>query len=141
MRSLNILIYGNRAARLRQLAYRLSDEGVKVQISSQLVDCLHASLYGIDFLLIDLDGLNSFLLNLLSAFCRNRPPNFPIIGISTQSPDDVVLLRDEYELKLDDYLFENPRPEDLIVRFPEIATKYMCDIDAVDDFRPSPIAG
>jgi hypothetical protein len=124
------MVCGGDALALQKIAQRLTDEGVKVQTTTQLVECLQASQHDWDFLLIDLDGLNSFLRSLLSSLCR-RFPNLPIIGISTKpvSPMNVTGVDDE--LGLDHCLSEIPRPEDLIVRFPQVAAKYLCDTGAL----------
>lgn len=126
MKPLTVLICGGDAPALQRIAKILSDEGVTVETSTQLVDNLCFSQKNWDFLLIDLDGLTSFLRSLLPAVCR-KFPNLPVIGISARSAADISSTALGYGLRLDEYLFEVPRPEDLIVRFPHIAAKYLCD--------------
>jgi hypothetical protein len=79
-----------------------------------------------DFLLIDVDGLNSFMRSLLPAL-GDSFPNLPMIGILRRPVADVSRLEEEYGPVLDAYTFETPRPEDLIVSFPQVAAKYLCE--------------
>jgi DNA-binding response OmpR family regulator len=123
MRTLNIMICSNDELTEQQMAQRLTDEGVKVQTSNYLISGLYAAQQEWDFLLIDLDGLNSFLRNVVPVV-RRRYPHLPIVGIWTKSADKMNGRGSDYGLDLDAYLSEIPRPEDLIVNFPEVATKY-----------------
>ena len=126
MKSLSILLCGGDAPALQQKAKMLADEGITVQTSTNLIENLCFSREQWDFLLIDLDGLSSFLRSVLPAVSRNFP-NLPMIGLSTKTDEDINPLQLGYGLELDDYLFESPRPEDLIVRFPQVAARYLCD--------------
>jgi len=126
MKSLTILICGSDTLSLQKKAQTLTEDGVKVEISTRLVDspCFLRQEY--DFLLIDLDGLDSFLRSLLPAVSR-KFPHVPIIGVSTRFGAGIAPMNLGYGLTLDDYLFEPPRTENLIVRFPHIAAKYLVD--------------
>jgi DNA-binding response OmpR family regulator len=110
-----------------------------VKISTDLIDNLCFSQQEWDFLLIDLDGLNSFLRSVLPAVSRNFP-NLPIIGLSTKTSEDIDPLQVGYGLELDDYLFEPPRPEELIVRFPQVAARYLCDTGSLAPPGTQPFA-
>ena len=131
MKSLSILLCGGDAPALQQKAKMLADEGITVQTSTNLIENLCFSREQWDFLLIDLDGLSSFLRSVLPAVSRNFP-NLPMIGLSTKTDEDINPLQLGYGLELDDYLFESPRPEDLIVRFiyNEIWNGYLSHITA-----------
>jgi hypothetical protein len=126
MKQLRILLCGGDIPALKKKAKMLADEGVKVETSTQLIDNLCFSHQEWDFLLVDLDGLSSFLRSLLPAVSRNFP-NLPMIGLSTKSGGDISSLQLGYGLELDDCFFEILQPEDLIVRFPQVAAKYLCD--------------
>ena len=130
MRTLSIMVCGGDLRALQRISQRLADEGVKVQTTTQLVECLQAPQQDWDFLLVDLDGLNSFLRSLLSSLSR-RFPNLPIVGISSHSATATTSTGLDEDLGLDNCLFEIPRPEDLIVRFPQVAAKYLCDTGAL----------
>ena len=130
MRTLSIMVCGGDPRSLQRIAQKLADEGVKVQTTTQLVECLQATHQDWDFLLVDLDGLNSFLRSLLSSLSR-RFPNLPIVGISSHSATITTNTGLDEDLGLDHCLFEIPRPEDLIVRFPQVAAKYLCDTGAL----------
>lgn len=124
MTPLRILICSGNEARIQYIANKLMDDGVQVQTISRLVDRLSFADHQWDFLLIDLDGLNSFLRSLLPAIFR-KFPNLPRIGITTKPATDEDVLDRGYGLDLDAYLTEVPQPEDLIVSFPQVATKYL----------------
>ena len=130
MRTLSIMVCGGDPRALQKISQTLADEGVKVQTTTQLVECLQAPQQDWDFLLVDLDGLNSFLRSLLSSLSR-RFPNLPIVGISSHSATTPTTTGLDEDLGLDHCLFEIPRPEDLIVRFPQVAAKYLCDTGAL----------
>ena len=93
--------------------------------STQPVDSLVSNEQDWDCLLVDLDGLNSFLRSLLPSM-SNYFPNLPMVGISTKSSPAETLDQGR-GLKLDACLNRLPRPEDLIVSFPQVAAKYLCD--------------
>ena len=126
MKPLSILLCGGDVPALQKKAKMLADEGVQVETSTQLIDNLCFSHHEWDFLLVDLDGLSSFLRSLLPAVSRNFPL-LPMIGLSTKAAEEISLMQFGYGLELDDYFFEALRPEDLIVRFPQVASKYLCD--------------
>ena len=126
MRSLNILICGSDRRMMQGLVQRFGDGGVNAQACDHLIDNLCCSGQEWDFLLIDLDRLDSFLRTLLSAV-RYKFPDLPMIGISTKSVGDTGLLNRSLDLKLDTYFSGIPRPEELIVRFPQISAKYLFD--------------
>lgn len=122
MTPLKILICGGDVPTLQRMAQKLADEGVKVATSTSVIDSLCFSGQEWDFLLIDLDGLTSFLRSLLPAISRKFPA-LSIIGLSSRAQIDLPGLG--YGLELDDFLSEIPRPEELIVRFPHVAAKYL----------------
>jgi hypothetical protein len=140
MRTLNILIVGSDEPILRQMAKKLTDEGVKVYTSHRLVDIFAMSGQKWDFLLIDLDGLNSFMRSLLPAIPENFP-NMPLIGILRKPVADASRLEAEYGPLLDAYTFETPRPEDLIVSFPQVAAKYLCETGTLRTPGTHPLFG
>ena len=126
MLPLRILVCGDDRVTLQPLAQRLSDEGVKVRITTSLLDFLYRSRLEWDFLLVDMDRLTGQLRGLLPAF-RRQFPNLHIVGISTKPapqpnyPDD--------NLELDGYLFNLPRPEDLIAGYPWVAANYLSEAE------------
>ena len=126
MRILSILICGCDEPVLQQMARALADEGVKVETSNLLNGGFRIAEYDWDVMLIDLDGLNSFMRSLLPAFC-SKFPHLPLVGISRRSVGHVNALKTSLGFELDAYLFELPRPEELIVSFPQVAQKYLCD--------------
>lgn len=126
MRPLTLFLCGKNVPVLQYIAQALSSKRVSVQTSTDIIDCLHISQDKIDFLLIELDGLYGHLLALLPTIRRNTP-NLPLIGIFTNSKTDSVLASLAYGLELDDYWFEIPQPEELVIRFPQVANKYLCE--------------
>ncbi|MBN1221194.1 MAG: hypothetical protein JXM69_19885 [Anaerolineae bacterium] len=102
----------------------LTDEGVTVQTSQQLLNGLYGSQLKWDFLLLDLNGLNSYLRSILPLI-RRKYPVLPVIGIWTKSNLETNRWGSDYGLALDAYLSEVPRPEDLIVNFPDVAARYL----------------
>jgi len=133
-RTLNILICSSNEVTMRQIARCLSDEAVYVRTTNRLVDRLCFSQQTWDFLLIDLDGLNSFLRSLLPTVSR-KFPDLRRVGISTCGVTDTDTLAQGYNLELDAYLTEFPRPEHLIVLFPEIMAQYCCDAENLKDLN------
>jgi hypothetical protein len=111
------------------MARRLSDEGVKVEISTWIVDRVCSSNQEWDLLLVDLDALTSFHRGLLPAI-RLQFPSLSILGISDSSAPDIDFL--SYDLELDGYIFGWPKPEDLIVRIPRLAANYLCDTQVLN---------
>ena len=129
MRSLTIFLCGSNSNTLKRIARTLAIEGVTVQTSTDLIDCIRLSDERIDFLLIELDGLYGHLLGLLPTLRRNAP-NLPIIGLFTHSEIDPLITGLAYSLELDDYWFEIPQTEELIIRFPQVANKYLYDVSS-----------
>jgi hypothetical protein len=138
MRTLNILICGGDDPALKRIAKTFADEGTTVATSTEVIDSLCFSHKEWDFLLVDLDGLSSFLRSLLPAVCR-KFPNLPIVGISTKSAADINTMGLGYGLELDDYLFDTPHTEDLIVRFPQVAAKFLVDTKSLAAADPLPL--
>ncbi|MCB0195065.1 MAG: hypothetical protein KDJ65_24170 [Anaerolineae bacterium] len=130
MRALNILLCGSDPIALQKMARKFKADGLNVRIVDPVRDGLAFSEKFWDFLLIDLDGLNSFMRSLLPAVVKEFP-NLPIIGISRRSGATVERLINEVGVELDGYAFDVPGPEDLIVSFPHIAARYKAD-----DTRP-----
>ena len=134
MRTLNVLICGGDEPAMQQIAASLAEDGVAVQISSHPIDALDSNAQMWDFLLIDLDGLNSFLRSLIPAICH-KFPNLPVIGVSVRS-DNISLGNG---LKLHAFLNKVPRAEDLIVSTPRIAAKYLCDTGTLRAIKTGPL--
>ena len=128
MKPLRVLICGGNHQPLQKVAKALSDEGMKVETSTRVIDCLCIPNQKWDFLLVDLDGLDSFLRGLLPAV-RIKYPELHIVGISTRSTTDISFLPSD--LVLDGYFPSMPRPEDLIVGFPRVTANYLCDTNAL----------
>lgn len=135
MRNLNVLICGADEPAMQKVAASLAEDGVTVKISNHPIDALDSNTRKWDFLIIDLDGLNSFLRSLIPAICH-RFPNLPVVGISTRSSD--ISLGNG--LKLDAYLNRVPRAEDLIVAAPRIAAKYLCDTGTLRTIKTGPLS-
>jgi hypothetical protein len=127
MESLRVLVCGGNSQALQKVAQQLSDEGVKAETSTQITDHLCYPDQEWDLLLVDLDGMTSFLRGLLPAV-RRKFPDISILGIVNGSPLDISYF--SYDLELDGYMFSPPRPEDLIVRLPHLAANYLCDTNA-----------
>jgi hypothetical protein len=126
MKRLNILICGGDILNLQRTAKALADDGVCVEITSQLLDYLWFSANAWDVLLIDLDGLTSFLRSLLPEIGK-KFPKLPLVGFSSRTPNDVLGTLRPWGIELDALLDGTPAPEDLIVLFPHVAAKYLCD--------------
>lgn len=131
MKPLKVLVCGGDSLSLQRVAQGLSDEGVKVETSTRIIDHLCRPNQEWDLLLVDLDALTSFLRGLLPAI-RLQFPNLSILGISTGSAPDLNFLT--YDLELDGYLLDSPKPEDLIVRLPRLAANYLCDTNTLRVF-------
>jgi hypothetical protein len=123
MRKLRVLVCGGDSLVLQRAERKLSDEGVRVETSVRIIDQLCRPDLEWDLLLVDLNGLTSFLRGLLPAV-RLQFPNLSILGISDGAVSDIGFLVD---LELDGYMFTLPKPEDLIVRVPRLAANYLCD--------------
>lgn len=136
MRNLNVLICGADESAMQQIAASLAEDGVTIEISNHPIDALDSNARKWDFLLIDLDGLNSFLLSLIPAICH-KFPNLPVIGISTKSNTDEISLGGRF--KLDAYFHKAPRVEDLIVLAPRVAAKYLCDTGTLRAIKTGPL--
>jgi len=130
MKPLRVLVCGGDSRALQKVAQKLSDEGVKVETSTQIIDQLCRPSQEWDLLLVDLDALTSFIRGLLPAI-RLQFPNLSILGISDGSISDVSYLAD---LELDGYMLALPKPEDLIVRVPHLAANYLCDTKTLSIF-------
>ena len=137
MKQLRVLVCGGDSVALNQVAQRLCDEGVKVEVSTRVVDQLCRPNSKWDLLLVDLDGLTSFLRGLLPAI-RLQFPELSMMGISKSSAPDISYLA--YDLEMDGYLLTLPKPEDLIVRLPRLAAKYLCDTGTLNAFGTQPLA-
>lgn len=124
MESLRVLVCGGNSQALHKAAQRLSDEGVRTETSTRITDHLCRPDQDWDLLLVDLDGMTSYLRGLLPAI-RQEFPDLSILGIVNGSPPDIDYL--SYDLELDGYVFSPPRPEDIIVRLPHLAANYLCD--------------
>ena len=138
MKSLRILLCGGDGPALKKKASVLVEEGMTVEISTQLIDVLCFSKQEWDFLIVDLDGLSSFLRSLLPAVSRNFP-NLPIVGLSTNATEEINLMQLGFGFELDDCLFGVPRVEDLIVRFPHVAARYLCDTGSLQQPDTQPL--
>jgi len=135
MRKLNVLICGADEPAMQQIADSLADEGVTITMTHHPIDALNSNGgQKWDFLIIDLDGLNSFLRSLIPAICH-RFPNLPVVGVSTLSDD--LSIGDG--LKLDAFLNKVPRAEDLIVAAPRIAAKFLCDTGTLREIKTAPL--
>lgn len=126
MTSLNILLYGGDPLALQKIAREMRKEGLNVKMVDPLRDASAFAEKIWDFLLIDLDGLNSFMRSLLPAINEDFP-KLPIIGISRRYGVTAEKLINEMGLELDGYVLGIPHPEDLIVSFPHIAARYLAD--------------
>ena len=115
-RSVSVLICGSDEVALQRLAQQLAWPGLELEITTRLVDHLCFSQREWDFLLIDLDSLNSLIRSLLPAVCRHRKfARLPLIGFSSQSTVPSPSLNLGYGLRLDACLSELPSGEDLLV--------------------------
>ena len=137
MKRLRVLVCGGDSVALDQVAQRLCDDGVEVGVSTRIVDQLCSPNRKWDLLLVDLDGLTSFLRGLLPAI-RLQFPEISMLGISKSSAPDISYLA--YDLEMDGYLLTLPKPEDLIVRLPCLAAKYLCDTGTLSVFGSQPLA-
>ena len=135
MKPIRVLVCGGDNLALQDVAHTLSDEGVQVETSTRIIDELCRPNQEWDLLLIDLDALTSYLRGLLPAI-RLQFPNLSILGISDGSVSDVSFLAD---LELDGYMLARPKPEDLIVRVPQLAANYLCDTKTLNVFSVQPL--
>jgi len=135
MKPLRVLVCGGDNLALQQVAHKLSDEGVQVETSTRIIDELCRPDQNWDLLLVDLDALTSFLRGLLPAI-RLQFPSLSILGISDGSILDVSFVAD---LELDGYVLTHPKPEDLIVRVPQLAANYLCDTKTLNIFSVQPL--
>jgi hypothetical protein len=124
MRPLSVLICGGDRINLHRMAQALKDDGVKVETSHQPLDRLYGNQMW-DFLVVDLDGLNSFLRSLLPGILQNYP-NLSVVGVSTKNSANEVL-NTSLGLRLDACLNRIPRAEDLITCSPRVAAQYLSD--------------
>lgn len=131
-RVLNILVCGANQATLNRMVRQLSGEGVMVQTSYRLLDCLSLSSQAWDFLIIDLDSINSFLRTLLPPFFR-KYPKLVKVGVSFKSATTDEAAELKQNLELDACACDLPKPEELIVFFPQVAACYLCDEQDFDE--------
>ena len=124
MKSMRVLVCGGNDQALKKVAQQLSEEGVKVETSTEITDQICQPDQEWDLLLIDLDAMTSSLRGLLPAV-RRPFPHLSMLGMLNGHPPDIGFL--SYDFQLDGYLFSFPRPEDLIVRLPCLAANYLCD--------------
>ena len=134
MYPLNVLICSSDTLVEQRMSRTFATGGVKVETSSHLVNGLYVTQQPWDFLFVDLDGLDDFLCRVLPAI-RRKYPNLPLIGIRGKSARHNFsglglgygLRNDEavpIGLELDAYLSELPRPEELMINFPQVAARY-----------------
>jgi len=140
MKRLNILVCGGDILNLKRIAESLSDDGVQVEITSQLLDYLWFSANTWDVLLVDLDGLTSFLRSLLPEI-NKKFPKLPLVGFSARNPNEILSTVKPWGIELDAFWIGMPAPENLIVLFPEIAAKYLCDTRPLRLPDTGPLAG
>ena len=136
MKPLQVLVCGGNGLVLQTVAQRLSDEGVKVETSTQIIDQLCRPNQEWDVLLVDLNALTSFIRGLLPAI-RLQFPDLSMLGISDGPISDFGYLAD---LELDGYLLDLPKPDDLIVRIPHLAATSLCDASTPSVFDGQPVA-
>jgi hypothetical protein len=134
VKPLRVLVCGGDFRALEKVAQKLSDEGVKVETTTQIIDQLCRPNQDWDLLLVDVNGLTSILRGLLPAI-RLQFPNLSVLGVSDGSVSDFGYLSD---LELDGYILALPKPEDLIVRVPRLAAKYLCDTKTISVFSRQP---
>jgi hypothetical protein len=131
MKFLRVLVCGGDRVKLQKVVQTLSDEGVTVATSTRIIDKICRPDQEWDLLIIDLDSLTSFMRGLLPAI-RRQFPGISFLGISDGSTPDIGFL--SYDLELDSYMFGLPKPEDLIVRVPQLAASYLCDTQILGVF-------
>ena len=129
---LRILICSNNEITRRKMARSLSGEGVHIQTCEGIFNHPQFFQQGWNYLVVDLNGIDKFLRKLLPLLIRKHPKMLRI-GISTKSVKNSRAL----DLKLDACLSEIPRLEELIVYFPQVAGKYLCDPTSLSELRPS----
>jgi hypothetical protein len=127
MRSLNILVCSSDMLTETAMAQDLTQQGVEAQTSHEILDGLYTKPADWDFIFVDLNGLDKFVCSILPVV-RRRMPNLPAIGIRTRSSLDV---QDGLAcgIELDAYLSEMPRPEELIMNFPQVMTAHKAELD------------
>lgn len=119
MRSLNILVCSSDLLTEMEMAQDLTQQGVEAQTSHDILDGVYTTPTHWDFVFVDLNGLDRFVCSILP-LVRRRLPNLPAIGIRTKpSFDDHTSLA--CDIELDAYLSEMPRPEELMINFPQVA--------------------
>jgi len=119
MQPLNILVCSSDLLTETAMAQDLTQQGIEAQTSHEILDGLYTKPANWDFIFVDLNGLDKFVCSILP-LVRRRLPNLPAIGIRTKSSfDDHASLA--CGIELDAYLSEMPRPEELILSFPQVA--------------------
>jgi hypothetical protein len=136
MKTLQVLVCGGDTLALKEVAHKLVDEGIKVETSTRIIDRLCQPDQEWDLLLVDLDALTSYLRGLLPAI-RLQFPGLNILGVSKGPAPDIGFLA--YDLELDGFMFGMPKPEDLIVRVPNLAANYLCDTKTFRAFGGQPL--
>ncbi|RME75349.1 MAG: hypothetical protein D6784_08060 [Chloroflexi bacterium] len=110
---------------MRRTAQVLADDGLAVDTTSLLTDKIDAEPW--DLIILDLDGLDSFLRGVLPLLEEIAGPKMVVVGMSRRSEADGKYMADLLGLKLDAVTVGVPRPEELIVRFPRLASRILAD--------------
>jgi hypothetical protein len=117
MRSLNILVCSSNMLTEMEMAQDLTQYGVETQTSHEILDGLYTEPANWDFILVDLNGIDKFVGSIVPLVQR-RMPHLPAIGIRTQTTfNDGTNLG--CNIEFDAYLSEIPRPEELMMTFPQ----------------------
>lgn len=136
MKPLNVLICGADKRTIRRIAQALSDDDVTIETHHPM-NLLLSKTQGGEFCLIDLDGMNRYVLCSLLSIVRYTFPRMTVIGISARSGKKVL----GDEITLDACFNMLPRLEDLIMLAPPVAGRYLYDTEPlreIDCFpRPS----
>lgn len=122
MKPINIMVCSSNRSTEQEMAQTLNGAGAKAQTSRNLLDGLAYYPPAWDFLLVDLDGINDFLRDMLP-IVRQRYPHLPAIGIRGKNNRNIsgLELGLGSGLELDAYLSEIPEPEELMIHFPQAA--------------------
>lgn len=118
METLSAVICGADKRAMQKIAQALSDDGVSVETLNP-INLLISKTNGGDFFLIDLDGLNPYVLCSLLSIVRYTFPHTPVIGISAKSKEK--LLSDDF--KLDACFKQVPHLDELVVSAPSLAAR------------------
>jgi len=126
MRSLNVLVCSSNMLTEIEMAQDLTQQGVEAQTSHEILDGVFTKPANWDFIFVDLNGLDKFVCSILPVV-RRRMPNLPAIGIRTQSSFDTHSSL-ACGIELDAYLSEMPRPEELIMNFPQVMSNHKAEL-------------